>query len=59
MPTTALTLVMPVLQILSSATVGDCLSEDDSGTTRHQLAVNILEVLQEEGVKDKNELVKL
>ncbi|KAK2524021.1 focadhesin [Columba livia] len=56
-PTAALTLVMPVLQILSSAAVGDCLSEDDSGTTRHQLAVNILEVLQEEGVKDKNELV--
>ncbi|NXW86820.1 FOCAD protein, partial [Alopecoenas beccarii] len=55
--TTALTLVMPVLQILSSTTVGDCLSEDDSGTTRHQLAVNILEILQEEGVKDKKELV--
>ncbi|NWQ77385.1 FOCAD protein, partial [Columbina picui] len=54
--TTALTLVMPVLQILSSTTVGDCLSEDDSGTTRHQLAVNILEILQE-GVADKNELV--
>uniref|UniRef100_A0A8C0FYN3 Focadhesin n=1 Tax=Bubo bubo TaxID=30461 RepID=A0A8C0FYN3_BUBBB len=48
--TTALTLVMPVLQILCSATVGDCLSEDDSGTTRQQLAVNLLEILQEEGV---------
>uniref|UniRef100_A0A8C0FSK3 Focadhesin n=1 Tax=Bubo bubo TaxID=30461 RepID=A0A8C0FSK3_BUBBB len=46
--TTALTLVMPVLQILCSATVGDCLSEDDSGTTRQQLAVNLLEILQEE-----------
>ncbi|NXF86617.1 FOCAD protein, partial [Eubucco bourcierii] len=55
--TTAPVLVMPVLQILSSAAVGDCLSEDDSGTTRHQLAVNLLGVLQEETVKDKKELV--
>ncbi|GAB0204435.1 focadhesin [Grus japonensis] len=55
--TTALTLVMPVLQILSSTTVGDCLSEDDSGTTRQQLAANLLAMLQEEGVKDKKELV--
>ncbi|NXG65496.1 FOCAD protein, partial [Hemiprocne comata] len=55
--TTALILMMPVLQILSSATVGDCLSEDDCGTTRQQLAVNLLGILQEEGVKDKKELV--
>ncbi|XP_010135785.1 PREDICTED: focadhesin-like, partial [Buceros rhinoceros silvestris] len=54
--TTALTLVMPVLQILSSTTVGDCLSEEDSGTTRQQLAVNLLGILQEEGVKDKKKL---
>ncbi|KAM6109695.1 focadhesin isoform 2-T2 [Phoenicopterus ruber ruber] len=55
--TTALTLVMPVLQILSSTTVGDCLSEDDSGTTRQQLATNLLGILQQEGVKDKKKLV--
>ncbi|KAM8984667.1 focadhesin isoform 1-T3 [Ara ararauna] len=55
--TTAFTLVMPVLQILTSTTVGDCLSEDDSGITRQQLAVNLLELIQEEGVKDKKELV--
>uniref|UniRef100_A0A663N3R3 Focadhesin n=2 Tax=Athene cunicularia TaxID=194338 RepID=A0A663N3R3_ATHCN len=55
--TTALTLVMPVLQILCSTTVGDCLSEDDSGTTRQQLAVNLLEILQGEGVKEKKALV--
>ncbi|XP_074935354.1 focadhesin [Phalacrocorax aristotelis] len=54
---TAPALVMPVLQILSSTTVGDCLSEDDSGTTRQQLAVNLLGILQEEGVKGKKELV--
>lgn len=50
---------MPVLQILSSTTVGDCVSEDDSGTTRQQLAVNLLGILQEKDVKDKKELVKL
>ncbi|KFV72105.1 Focadhesin, partial [Dryobates pubescens] len=55
--TTALILVMPLLQILSSTAVGDCLSEDDSGTTRQQLAVNLLGILQEESVKDKKELV--
>ncbi|XP_071436202.1 focadhesin isoform X1 [Pithys albifrons albifrons] len=55
--TTALTLVMPLLQILSSTTVGDCLLGDDSGATRKQLAVNILRILQEEDVKDEQELV--
>ncbi|KFQ33778.1 Focadhesin, partial [Merops nubicus] len=55
-PSTALTLVMPVLQILSSTTVGDCLSEDDSGPSRQQLAVNLLGILQQEGVRDKKEL---
>ncbi|XP_062455619.1 focadhesin isoform X1 [Rhea pennata] len=56
-PTTALVLVMPVLQILSSTAVGDCLSEEDSGTTRQQLAINLLEILRQEGVKDKKELI--
>ncbi|NXB09746.1 FOCAD protein, partial [Cnemophilus loriae] len=55
--TTALTLVMPVLQILSSTTIGDCLTGDVSGTTRQQLAVNLLGILKEEGVKDKQESV--
>uniref|UniRef100_A0A8C3JAC8 Focadhesin n=1 Tax=Calidris pygmaea TaxID=425635 RepID=A0A8C3JAC8_9CHAR len=54
---TALTLMMPVLQILTSTTVGDCLSEDDSEATRQQLATNLLRILQEESVKDKKELV--
>nr|XP_009675312.1 PREDICTED: focadhesin [Struthio camelus australis] len=56
-PTTALVLVMPVLQILSSTSVGDCLSEEDSGTTRQQLAINLLEMLQQEDVKDRKELM--
>ncbi|XP_062368815.1 focadhesin isoform X2 [Cinclus cinclus] len=55
--TTALTLVMPVLQILSSTAVGDCLSGDVSETTRQQLAVNLLGILKEKGVKDKEESV--
>lgn len=55
--TTALTLVMPVLQILSCTTVGDCLSGDGSGTTRQQLAVNLLGILKEKSVKDKQESV--
>ncbi|XP_037979583.1 focadhesin isoform X2 [Motacilla alba alba] len=55
--TTALALVMPVLQILSSTTVGDCLSGDVSGTTRQQLAANLLGILKEKGVKDKQESV--
>ncbi|NXO98546.1 FOCAD protein, partial [Certhia brachydactyla] len=55
--TTALTLVMPVLQILSSTTVGDCLSGDVSGTTRQQLAVNLLGILKKKSVKDKQESV--
>uniref|UniRef100_A0A803W8P2 Focadhesin n=1 Tax=Ficedula albicollis TaxID=59894 RepID=A0A803W8P2_FICAL len=55
--TTALTLVMPVLQILSSTAVGDCLSGDVSETTRQQLAVNLLGILKEKSVKDKEESV--
>uniref|UniRef100_A0A8B9CJ79 Focadhesin n=1 Tax=Anser brachyrhynchus TaxID=132585 RepID=A0A8B9CJ79_9AVES len=54
---TALVLVMPVLQILSSSSVGDCLPEDDSGATRQQLAINLLGMLQEEGVKNRKEMM--
>ncbi|XP_005522712.1 PREDICTED: focadhesin isoform X1 [Pseudopodoces humilis] len=55
--TTALSLVMPVLQILSSTTVGDCLSGDVSGTTRQQLAVNLFGLLKEKSANDKQESV--
>uniref|UniRef100_A0A8C3V5X3 Focadhesin n=1 Tax=Catharus ustulatus TaxID=91951 RepID=A0A8C3V5X3_CATUS len=51
--TATLTLVMPVLQILSSTAVGDCLSGDVSETTRQQLAVNLLGILKEKGVSYK------
>uniref|UniRef100_A0A669Q9U2 Focadhesin n=1 Tax=Phasianus colchicus TaxID=9054 RepID=A0A669Q9U2_PHACC len=54
---TALVLVMPLLQILSSSSVGDCLQEGDSGTTRQQLATDLLEILKKEDVKNKKELM--
>uniref|UniRef100_A0A674K0Q7 Focadhesin n=1 Tax=Terrapene triunguis TaxID=2587831 RepID=A0A674K0Q7_9SAUR len=56
-PATAIILVMPVLQILSSTAVEDCISEEDSGPTRQQLAINLLEMVQQEGTKDKKKLV--
>uniref|UniRef100_A0A669QDY8 Focadhesin n=1 Tax=Phasianus colchicus TaxID=9054 RepID=A0A669QDY8_PHACC len=50
---TALVLVMPLLQILSSSSVGDCLQEGDSGTTRQQLATDLLEILKKEDMSCK------
>ncbi|KAH1168614.1 focadhesin [Mauremys mutica] len=55
-PATAIILVMPVLQILSSTAVEDCISEEDSGPTRQQLAINLLEMVQQESIKDKKKL---
>ncbi|XP_074851078.1 focadhesin [Carettochelys insculpta] len=54
-PAMAIILVMPVLQILSSS-YEDCVSEEDSGPTRQQLAINLLEMVQQEGIKDKKKL---
>uniref|UniRef100_A0A8D0LCD1 Focadhesin n=1 Tax=Sphenodon punctatus TaxID=8508 RepID=A0A8D0LCD1_SPHPU len=51
-PTTALALVMPLMQILSSTAVEDCVLEEDAGTTRQQLAINLLEIVQQEDMKD-------
>ncbi|XP_050800058.1 focadhesin isoform X4 [Gopherus flavomarginatus] len=55
-PATAIILMMPVLQILSSTAVEDCISEEDSGPTRQQLAINLLEMVQQESIKDKKKL---
>ncbi|XP_030423609.1 focadhesin isoform X5 [Gopherus evgoodei] len=55
-PATAIILMMPVLQILSSTAVEDCISEEDSGSTRQQLAINLLEMVQQESIKDKKKL---
>ncbi|KAJ6669524.1 hypothetical protein lerEdw1_000072 [Lerista edwardsae] len=56
--TTALILVMPALQILSSTAIENRLSEDDGGITRQQLAINLLEIVQQEELKEKKALVK-
>uniref|UniRef100_A0A8D2LIG2 Focadhesin n=1 Tax=Varanus komodoensis TaxID=61221 RepID=A0A8D2LIG2_VARKO len=50
-------LVMPALQILSSTAVQNCLAEEDSGTTRQQLAINLLETVQQEEWKEQKQLV--
>ncbi|XP_044283518.1 focadhesin isoform X2 [Varanus komodoensis] len=49
-------LVMPALQILSSTAVQNCLAEEDSGTTRQQLAINLLETVQQEEWKEQKQL---
>nr|XP_056704217.1 focadhesin isoform X1 [Euleptes europaea] len=51
----SLTLVMPVLQILSSAAVDDCMSEEEDGISRKQLAINLLEIVQHGELKGKKE----
>ncbi|KAM5300199.1 focadhesin isoform 2-T2 [Ctenodactylus gundi] len=41
-------LVMPLLQILSSTALEDCMSTNEEGPTRQQLALNLLEMVQQE-----------
>ncbi|KAH0628348.1 hypothetical protein JD844_009370, partial [Phrynosoma platyrhinos] len=53
--TAALILVMPALQILSSTAVQDYITEDNGGTTRQQLAINLLEIVQQEEMKEKKQ----
>uniref|UniRef100_A0A8C2VVB9 Focadhesin n=1 Tax=Chinchilla lanigera TaxID=34839 RepID=A0A8C2VVB9_CHILA len=47
-PKSSLVLVMPLLQISSSAALEDCMSLDEEGPSRQQLALNLLEVVQQE-----------
>ncbi|XP_060093204.1 focadhesin [Heteronotia binoei] len=56
-PAASLTLVMPALQILSSAALDNCMSEEESGTSRKQLAINLLEMVQHGELKGKKKLV--
>ncbi|XP_062985286.1 focadhesin [Elgaria multicarinata webbii] len=49
----ALVMVMPALQILSSTAVQDCLTEEDRSTTRQQLAIQLLEIVQQEELKEQ------
>ncbi|KAM5258002.1 focadhesin isoform 1-T2 [Hipposideros larvatus] len=51
-PKSSLLLVMPVLQILSSTALEDCMSVDEDGPSRQQLALNILGMVQQECYRD-------
>ncbi|XP_053061016.1 focadhesin isoform X2 [Acinonyx jubatus] len=51
-PKASLVLVMPLLQILSSTALEDCMSTDEEGPSRQQLAVNLLEIVQQESCRD-------
>ncbi|XP_021565863.1 focadhesin-like, partial [Carlito syrichta] len=51
-PKSSLLLVMPILQILSSIALEDCISMDEEGPSRQQLALNLLEMIQQECYRD-------
>ncbi|KAM4708209.1 focadhesin [Discoglossus pictus] len=56
-PALAQVLVMPLLQVLSSSALTGCLSEEDGGTSSEQLAMSLLEMVQDVNNRDKeNEL---
>ncbi|XP_013913234.1 PREDICTED: focadhesin [Thamnophis sirtalis] len=52
-PLMAVILVMPALQILSSTTGQDNMIEENDSTTRQQLAINLLEIVQQEELKEQ------
>uniref|UniRef100_A0A4X2L1S6 Focadhesin n=1 Tax=Vombatus ursinus TaxID=29139 RepID=A0A4X2L1S6_VOMUR len=56
-PTSSLLLVMPLLQILSSTALEDCISAEDVSPSRQELAVTLLKMVQEEGCKEQKQLV--
>lgn len=56
-PLMAVILVMPALQILSSTAVQDNMTEENDNTIRQQLAINLLEIVQQEELKEQH-LVK-
>uniref|UniRef100_A0A8D1XRD0 Focadhesin n=1 Tax=Sus scrofa TaxID=9823 RepID=A0A8D1XRD0_PIG len=56
-PKSSLLLVMPVLQILSSTALEDCISTDEEGPSRQQLALNLLEIVQQESYRDDHQKV--
>ncbi|KAM6170527.1 focadhesin isoform 2-T2 [Rhynchocyon petersi] len=56
-PKSSLLLVMPVLQILSSTALEDCIFVDEEGPSRQQLAINLLETVQQECYRDDNQKV--
>uniref|UniRef100_A0A8C4MVW0 Focadhesin n=1 Tax=Equus asinus TaxID=9793 RepID=A0A8C4MVW0_EQUAS len=56
-PKSSLLLVMPILQILSSTALEDCISMDEEGPSRQQLALNLLEMVQQECYRDDQQKV--
>lgn len=56
-PKSSLLLVMPILQILSSTALEDCISMDEEGPSRQQLALNLLEMIQQECYRDDHQKV--
>ncbi|XP_069330347.1 focadhesin isoform X3 [Eulemur rufifrons] len=54
-PKSSLLLVMPVLQILSSTALEECISVDEEGPSRQQLALNLLEIVQQECYRDNHQ----
>ncbi|KAL1777267.1 focadhesin isoform X1 [Sigmodon hispidus] len=50
-------LVMPLLQILSSTALEDCLAMGEEGSSRQQLALSLLEVLQRECYRDDHQTI--
>ncbi|XP_034358934.1 focadhesin isoform X1 [Arvicanthis niloticus] len=55
-PKASLLLLVPLLQILSSTALEDCLAMGEEGPSRQQLALSLLEVLQRECYGDDNNM---
>ncbi|XP_060221806.1 focadhesin isoform X2 [Meriones unguiculatus] len=56
-PKASLLLVVPLLQILSSTALEDCLAMGEEGPSRQQLALNVLELLQRECCGDDHHMI--
>ncbi|XP_057639545.1 focadhesin isoform X1 [Chionomys nivalis] len=56
-PKASLLLMVPLLQILSSTALEDCLAMGEEGPSRQQLALNLLEVLQRECYGDNDHML--
>ncbi|XP_072697614.1 focadhesin isoform X1 [Canis lupus baileyi] len=54
-PRSSLVLVMPVLQILSSTALEDCIYMDEEGPSRQQLALDVLEMVQQESYRNDHQ----
>ncbi|XP_074137958.1 focadhesin isoform X2 [Sminthopsis crassicaudata] len=54
-PSSCLLLVMPLLQILSSTAMEDCILADDVSPSRQELALILLEMVQQEGSAEKDQ----